>query len=427
MQNPVFTRQIAAPSCTPSSRGELTSYAAASVAERRSVPLYRDFTAIAVALTINAYPLSAVVATFLGTGESSLPGIIARALTLMIVATSFFSAFWQRRLLAPDAMLTAFCAIYTARLAYDWNSSHVDGADVAMLFFWGSCALPALVFGVTQKLWDDRNVARVLMISGAIICFGAYQIMNDEFTGGAYLEATGRLGFEKLNPISLGHAASTTLLASLVLWVAKPSLVWRIMIAVMAGTAAFVLVAAASRGALVTFAVCAAALALARGLWGLVTAAAIALVAAGAIFAAINFDAFLDQTGLSRIGADQSSAARYMLYEIALQEIQENWLLGSAYTLPWGLSYPHNIFLESWMATGVFGFAMFLLLCIRGSLRAARELAQERPLLALLLMQNLIGSQFSGAIYIGWPGLWLALAVLLTARNAATSKERLNN
>lgn len=314
-------------------------------------------------------------------------------------------------------MLVLFWLIYLVRLLYDLNAG-VDGVETALLFFTLTGVVPAAAIAMAQWTWNERNIATALLVTGGVICFGALWLMNSLAGGETYIETTGRLSFEKLNPITLGHAGCTTALAGIVLWLQGARLIERLAIVAAASVAVVIMVYAASRGALVTFGLCLAVLLLCRRLWGYAAIGTAAILVAVSVFAVIDIGQLLEQTGLARAGnvnLDQSSFARKIVMEMALYEIRNNWEFGSSFTLPHGMAYPHNILVESWMATGIAGFMLLAIMAIRAGIAAVSAINGTRPMLGLILVQFLMAAQFSGALYAGWPGLWIALAVLLSA------------
>jgi O-antigen ligase len=78
------------------------------------------------------------------------------------------------------------------------------------------------------------------------------------------------------------------------------------------------------------------------------------------------------------------------------------------------LSYPHNAFVEAFMATGAFGGTVFALLVLTAIYRAI-SLIRRHPAMAwvpICFFQQLIGAMFSGGLY-GNPLLWGMMAIML--------------
>lgn len=385
---------------------------------------YLDLTALSVALVINGYPMSAIFATMIGAGiEDQRASIFVRLAMLAACSLAFARGVVRNQATRIDGMLVVLWIAYVARLLWDWSDPHIEGTDIALLFFSATCVFPAVMISGVQKSWNDQNVARYLLVTGMFVCVGAL-LLKDSFVAQEYIEYAGRVGFSKLNPITLGHVGCTTVLAVVVVWNDRRDW-WRW--AGMAGgfLGITVLIYAASRGAIVTLVVCLVLVVVCRKLWSQALAVGTLAVFAIPVLAIFDLEALLRQTGLSKIGTDQSSGERFDVIGIAFQEIGNNWTFGSSYTLPDGLGYPHNIFVEAFMAMGVLGFTLFAALCIRTGIAAARNLGDKNGMLALIFFQFILAGQFSGALYAGWPGFWVTMAVLLApqARQAQLRAE----
>lgn len=381
---------------------------------------YSDPLAIATALAINGYPMSAIVATVVDMGESQMPSIVVRLIALLFSALAVVVAMRRVRLQRLDMMLVALWIMYLARLLYDLNTPSILGTETALLFFTLTCVAPAIAIALAQNTWSERNTVLCLIATGVFVCLASLWIKDSLVSAADYAETAGRLSFQKLNPITLGHVACTTALASLVLLLQKPVLKLRILAGTAIALSVVLMVLAASRGALVTFMFCIGVLVLCRQLWGYALAAT-AMVAI-TVFAILDVDALLQQTGLAHLGRegeDQSGDERRQLIGIALLMIKDHWEFGSGYTLPYDMGYPHNVFIEAWMAMGIVGFLLFSYLAIRSVISALYDIAGDRPMMGFILMQFLTAAQFSGALYAGWPGMWIGMAALLGASLAS--------
>ncbi len=112
--------------------------------------------------------------------------------------------------------------------------------------------------------------------------------------------------------------------------------------------------------------------------------------------------------------ANPSVANRDAMYRDAWQEYMDHPWAGDSIVEKNSLSYPHNAFLEAFMATGTFGGAAFALLVLIAILHAFR-LIKRNPAMAwisLCFFQQLIGAMFSGGLYGNAP-LWGMMAIML--------------
>jgi hypothetical protein len=102
------------------------------------------------------------------------------------------------------------------------------------------------------RFLPERSTAWLLAIIGGLASVLALFV---EFSGlGAersLMEATGRLSFEALNPISIGHAAATTLLAVICLLRYRMSTAPRLLMVILSLAAFACLLLAGSRGPIV--------------------------------------------------------------------------------------------------------------------------------------------------------------------------------
>jgi len=358
--------------------------------------------------------MSAVIATVAGISENSVPSYIARGITIVACGFAYYTALTRRATNRLDPWMTALYLMYTFRLVWDLLVEGTPGADVALVMFVFTCALPAAAIAGSSALWDDEAIARGLLVSGLFICGGSF-LLRDSFyvANQSVLESTGRLQLGKLNPITIGHAGATTMIASLLLWTTSRSRFWQLGSVPAAAAGAYLTILAASRGPILAAGVCILSFLIARRMWKYLAILGGALFLAVSVYAAIDFTAFLEQTRLSGAGTDESSDDRLRLYAMAVSEIQEHWMFGSSFTLPMGEGWPHNVTIESWLAMGVFGFALWMLLCGRGLIAALTTLDSPGTMAALIFLQYLVAAQFSGALWGGWPGLWLGMAFLL--------------
>ncbi|MGA9148575.1 MAG: O-antigen ligase family protein [Candidatus Nanopelagicales bacterium] len=379
---------------------------------------YLDPTAIAVALVINGYAMSGIVATYLGLPDADQRlSYIVRILTFLVSGLAFATSFRGRVLSKLNGILFAFWLVYLARLLWDVADPFIEGTEIALVFFLGACTVPAALIASSHRDWDEQNVARALVLSGLLVCIGGLLLRDIALQ--SQMQDSGRLSFSKLNPISLGHVGCTTVLASISIMARRRGAWW--WIALVATSIAMILMTyAASRGALVALAICLFAYVVARRAWGYVAAGAIVIYILVASYGVMNPDKLLEFTGLSQLGSDTSSMERIELMSMAMDQIRGNWQFGSSYTLPMQQGYPHNIILEAFMATGIIGVSIFLYSVLRGAFLTMKCLAGAKPLAALMFIQYFWGAQFSGALWAS-AGFWLALTVVL-AKGFAPSK-----
>ena len=120
----------------------------------------------------------------------------------------------------------------------------------------------------------------------------------------------------------------------------------------------------------------------------------------------------------SAVESDSQESARLDLYELALDRFYASPVVGTSTTVrkpEGGNTYPHNLIVESLMATGLLGTVPLVLLLGAGIRAAWRILTTHRDFawIPLLFILYLTGGMFSMAIYSN-SGLWLSLAATLS-------------
>jgi len=147
------------------------------------------------------------------------------------------------------------------------------------------------------------------------------------------------------------------------------------------------------------------------------------LLLASLIIFSIIFISILYQSDLmDRISGTQdaiensgTSAARLILWEDSFNQFMDHPIIGSQLGLKrFGYYYPHNIFFEALLTTGIIGFIPLFWLLVNGFKKAIR-IFQNTPQYAwlpVIFLQSFVQSMFSSAIFDAlW--LWLSLGLLL--------------
>lgn len=363
-----------------------------------------------LALSVVGYPLAGLISA-IGGVSSTLTSIPFR---LAVIATAFVivaNAALLRTRFRPDYLLLLFWAVYTVRLTWDFVIAGIEGADTALVFFVATVVLPCVAVIVVARDFDERTAAWTLFVIGAAVSVlsVAMQLLGYGVST-ALIEDTGRLSFEAVNPITLGHAGVTTMLAALAAWrTAGPTP--RVVLLIGCGFAIACCVLAASRGPLLALGVALFVYAIVRRKWGwMLVAVALAAYFLPSLIADNSVELL---ARFSNLDQDESSLERLLIQANAIQAFVENPVLGSAYTETLTNNYPHNLLIESAMALGVVGLISFATLCLRGGWQALKSLRGGAILVPLLFIQYLVGAQLSGALY-GASGFWL-MATLLAA------------
>lgn len=366
------------------------------------------------------YPVVAGITTPLGLSNTAvsagLRSVTAGAAVVSIVLNAF-----SRRLPENNYLIIAlyvFWILYLFRIIEATLLSNVElWHSVYFYFAWAvaGSALPMFALALVPTVARDLDnifpwIYLLLFAAGALVLFG----------GSTY---AGRLHLASLDPISTGHVGASICVLSM----------WALLFGPVhdnAPRAAFVgglilgfyiLVASNSRGPILAFFAVLPMFLVVSGRRRIV----ISVMAAGAALLAFipvallletqfnisTFSRLFDQNFFQEV----SVALRWKLYVGAIDVFLQSPLFGAALEVPGYKAYPHNIFIEAFMATGVVGGALLLavvfLVCVKG-LRFAYRNAQQGWIF-VLFVQYLIGAQFSGSLY-SVTYFWILLGVMLS-------------
>jgi O-antigen ligase len=376
------------------------------------------------ALVLLGYPLVALLITFLGLGASSTLLSIPYRAAVLVLALYVIGSHIKRPLGGHlNGLLVTFFTIYTARLLYDWWFPNIEGAGYSLIYFYGLVLVPTcscMLAGADTV--GDELFARLLLCFGLVFCLGA---LAAQFVGLAhnpwekYGLENNRLTFEALNPISIGIAASITLLTAFYLLIeTRPTFYWRLAVWAAIVLGGSVLLVANSRGPIISLAAAITAffmLRMRRLTYLLPIAVFASLVVssnndliANIVERFVEVDPFA--VNLSNQGRLDSQAA-------AIESFKNNPILGEHYIDPaLGTGeYPHNIIIETGMALGLVGLVVLGIMLFRVWFNMVYFSGKSHPLLSMLFFQQLVTMQFSGALF-GADSYFMVLGLALTAR-----------
>jgi O-antigen ligase len=331
--------------------------------------------------------------------------IVVFVVSLYVIAGTYQDGRWLRK----NYWVMAFALLYLARLLYDWLIADVPKVTEALTFYLVACLVPCIASGMAGIIaLGEKRAAWQLALAGGAIC-GLAVLMSLLGLGAARTydpwSTGGRLSFEALNPITLGHIGASTLIALLSLTRTRMPMANFVVLIALAAIAVWTMLAAGSRGPIISLA-CA----------GLVYAAMTArfgwiLVIIGAVVAMVLFGENSLLTRFEGATSDESALIRLAIQGNAVIQFLGSPILGSAYTELESLEYPHNLFIETAMAMGLVGLLLLFIVLFRSARIAWRSLKEGRTLIPLLFVQSFIGLQFSGSIW-GATGLYLTVMVL---------------
>jgi O-antigen ligase len=325
-----------------------------------------------------------------------------------------------------SVVVVFFWAAYSLRFVVDAVLLQIplgaDPSDMALSLF--AICLPTFI--VLYQIRDIELYSKALnwsMLALGVCCLASMlrtRTAQDVTLHGRYQ------GNDILNPISYGHMGVTAIILGLfvLLEIGRVRKPWYLQLGA-AGTVClggFSILAASSRGALVAGILLiplVGYLGLRRG--SRLLTVAIYIVLAFVLSATVTYFARngpnLGRLLVSAAAYDTTSDSvngRHHMIRDAWREYMAHPWLGSSIVERNALIYPHNAFVEAFMATGTFGGSAFVLLIMIAIYRAARLIWQDATTawLPFCFFQQLIGAMFSGGLY-GNVALWAMIAIML--------------
>lgn len=382
----------------------------------KPVPLYKDFWAWSFALAIAGYPLVGVLSSVTAGADDKL-SIAFRILVVCLCGLSFWFSDRQKAWRFGDVWLLSFAGLYLLNLGIDYE---IRGASDTLVFAMMTSIVPAAFLALSTNRWSEINVAWALFAVGALSVVGVVWL---QYSGSSavLLDNSDRVYFERLNPISIGHAGLTTLIASytLIRFPQRKILKFAIFAVVVASAVAMYL--AAARGPAVALACCTILFPMLRPRFMTMIMCWLFLAGAVLVLATTDMTPLLDRFNLTLTGTAATNSAMGRLEALASswELFKQNALFGYGTYLPL-FGYPHNMFMEILQAMGLLGMAIFVPVFVKIAM-AVKFLADRRlVLLPLLTTQAIVGAQFSGSLW-GAAFLWIVVTVLIFRVNAMRS------
>ena len=373
--------------------------------------------------SIIGYPLASLFATVTGL-ENQVPAIAMRA---AIVACSVIILFGKLRI-ASQLVVTLFMVFwvgYLLRLAYTFGlTDEVVSEPASTYFIWslGVCLVPSAAVLLYKGRLDFAKARSVFCILGGLAMVGILLL------GGTAIESADGQTFDQnrwnlatINSITIGHlGASLILAASAALLYERPKGRRLLFNAAIAAIGLIGLFLANSRGPLIAMACAIAAYGLAQIRNPRTWRYSIVVILGGLVVLYRNTDALFGSQGVvdrfARLvaGEDRSALTRADLYSDGFSQFLASPIIGDGLEVRTIGSYPHNVILEAFIATGMIGGLAFLVLTLM-SIRASYRILKFDPpkaFVALMAVQYIVAAQLSGAIY--QSGLmWVFMASVL--------------
>lgn len=375
--------------------------------------------------SIVGYPFVASIASITDLDNRFLS--IMMRLIILIASLLILMRCSKKDLLRPSKVLFIFLAfwiLYLTRLTHDTLLVNLELGRSA-LEYWafavGTCFIPALAILLARNLPEPHALLQLtLMLSMIVVivgmAFGDTAVIG---TKGNVFDS-GRIQLETLNPIIFGHIGATLFLIAY--WKfrsQRPSILKLLVNLAIALLGVVAIGFSGSRGPLIALIAAVLFFELSKGGRGIFVK--VFLLSVTLLALSIDLIALETKLGInifSRLqGAilltDASAVGRTEQVLSGWRIFLENPMLGGALEDPNFKIYPHNVIVESFMATGIIGgilFLIFMFLVVwRGFLITRNDSAFG--VFPLLFVQYFCAAQFSGSLY-SWGGMWV-LATLI--------------
>jgi len=367
-------------------------------------------------VSLAGYPFTAALSGLVGS-DSSVPSVLIRVLTAGLGLVLFLATPVRLDLSGRVFMISwlAFWTLYLSRVLYDGFARTVlmplSGSEF-LAYALTFSILPVL--GALGRL-EPRHAERLLkqciaactvtLVIAAYVAFKLLSNLSDLLSS--------RVQLEKLNPISLGMLGGSTLILIVSLWtehLPRRWYSWLLSVTAMAVSIA-ALAFSGSKGPLLATLV---ALAISFAL-PLTPARLMTLLGAGTAFAALFLSLIpmlaksVDIALISRLdtlisgqSVDQSNVLHLLAYKAAWNQFVSSPIWGDAIVENELHFYPHNVFLDVAMSTGLLGLCSFGLVFAMSLARTWMQLSARAPYrwIHVLNLQYMVSAQTAGGVYI---------------------------
>ena len=317
-----------------------------------------------------------------------------------------------------------FYLFYIGRVIFDLNSLYVTNIPQInyILFTVLLTFIPSLFFLYDFKSVDINEInilcIFILSITTSIIFIRFLFDIN-------IIRLHGRVFLPRINAVAISQIASSTIILCLssLLYIKRKITIHLPMLFIII-TSTFVMISSGSRGPFFSLFITLNILLIFYLIKKIKYLFLIFLMQLLFIFLAYYYSSYLNLLLVDRFfstgsSLDSSTSERLLLILNSWAQFQNHPLFGDFIELRNGGIFPHNIFFETLMSCGIFGF--LLLLCLLGNaffLSLQIIAKRDYPWIGALLMHNIFYSLFSGALWDNAP-----LFILILFANSVNSKK----
>lgn len=366
-------------------------------------------------MILAGYPIFSGITIALGLDNNSLS--IAYRLIVFAAASILLFLSWFRYGLRINYNIfigAIFLFFYITRMLLEWVLNS-EGAKLDWNDFWSFllliCLVPAVPYIWEKNIPDESNTPNAIILFGIIgLVLNFYLTFH---VGNLSLEdhlLSGRLESERLNPIAYGHLGVSTAVVSLWALLIKREINILTILGLLIGVLG--VTASGSRGPFLSLAVCV--LMILTQLKFRANKITIVLIAVF-LMCAILLDIFIDFDNFFILNRVKTSMfeddGRSQIFSDAYHAFLDNIFLGAGYPFD---AYPHNIVLEAFMSSGIFGGVLMIATLSIGVMASFRVLKNKKfSWVSLLFIQYLFFSMVSSTIYYS-NILWMLWACVVT-------------
>jgi hypothetical protein len=317
----------------------------------------------------------------------------------------------------------SFWSLYVIKLFMVTLEAGITNSHMELKEYWTwailICALPSMaVLTIKNPVVFDK-LLKALVCSLAfsvvgVLLNGSFWAIDDVSGDSVY---TGRFSLPALNPISIGHLGLTFLIT--MMWLSKSckNIGPRFLVLVGGSLGVLLIILSASRGPLISGFIVCTFYVMSRSRFPIrkIFLYSLLITFVLLVFVKVHPQYLASMLLLFRIGIeDQSLSYREEAITGAIIQFLNNPIFGGGIVEEATGFYPHNVFIESFMALGLVGGLLLLALnlILLKNLWIQLKSGESRGWIGLLYLQQLVAVQFSGSI-VKSPEYWIFVCLLI--------------